>query len=75
MNWISNRLAEPSTRVALGFGILIMQQLLTHPPTTAQDWMGFGIGLFGAVGGVVTRAPGSPDNPQAVTLTGLRTSP
>ena len=68
MTWLSNRLAEPSTRIALGFAALIIQQLIAHPPATVQDWLGFAMGLAGAAGGFATKSPGAPDNPAPVPL-------
>lgn len=68
VEWVGNRLREPSTRVALGVGVYALQQLISHPPANAQDWLGLCVAVFGAVGGVVTKAPGAADNPQAVPL-------
>lgn len=68
MSWLSNRLAEPSTRIALGFAAFIIQQLIAHPPSNTQDWLGFAMGLAGAAGGFATKAIGSPDNPKPVPL-------
>ncbi len=70
MNWLANRLAEPSTRVSLGVLAMVITQVVGNPPTNTAGWAQLAMGVLGSVAGVATKAPGSPDaTPAATTVT------
>lgn len=66
MSWISNRLAEPSTRIGLGIFVATLAGVSGNPPHDLGGWFTVLATFAAALSGVFTKAPGSPDAPANV---------
>ena len=62
-NWLSNRLAEPSTRIGLTMVAAIITKVAANPPQNQAAWTELAIASVGSLLAVFTKAPGSPDAP------------